>query len=222
MAESSLPLACRCLWRAFFRGSQQLFGCTMFGADLPANPMPRWVPMANVDSAAMLVAFLGWYRDQVARRERLFYSMGMDNVMTLVMHGAVGEPTVSEWVDDHYIPLRRVLCDGVLCGRCLALGGDSDEPNGYVFRWYSPLWESLYMDYRNPLKQSWVPADGFLLNDPAEDAVYRGGVARDENGRCLVPLDRWAPTAYVMGVLPPHVQPSDSSTESSDAGDSQV
>ena len=72
----------------------------------------------------MLVAFLGWYRDQVARRERLFYSMGMDNVMTLVMHGAVGEPTVSEWVDDHYIPLRRVLCDGVLCGRCLALGGD--------------------------------------------------------------------------------------------------
>ena len=162
----------------------------------------------------MLIAFVGWYRAQVARGERLFYSMGMDRLMTQVMHGAIGGFTDTEWVDDHYIPLRRGLCGGVLCRRCQALGGDATLPNGFVFRWYSLLWESLYMDYRNPFKQPWVPADGFLFDDPAEDAVYRGGVARDDNGLCLVPRDRWAPTAYVMGIHPPYDEFSGSSTDS--------
>ena len=186
----------------------------MPGAHLPENPMPRWIPMASVDTAAMFVAFVAWYRAQHAAGERLFYRMGMDTIMTQVdHHGAFGGPTDTEWVQDHYIPLRRVMCDGVLCKRCQRNYG------GYIFRWYSTLWESLYMRYRSPDKQSWVPADGFLCGDPAEGAAYRGSVARDENGICLVPMDRWAPTAYVMQIRPPYVHPED---DSSDSGDSSA
>ena len=181
----------------------------MAGAHLPANPMPVWVPMANVDSGAMMIAFCAWYRAQAARGERLFYTMRMDQIITQVMHGAIGEPSDSEWVEDHYIPIRKVLCDGILCKRCHARrlqSIDQTEPSGFVFRWYSPLWEELYMAYRKPWlrpgvsSDAWVPADGFVYDDPAVGASHRGGVARDEYGRCLVPPERWPAIANDMGV----------------------
>jgi len=174
--------------------------CPFAGMSLPANPMPRWVPMANVDSSAMFIAFLAWYRQPSSRR--VFYAMRMDAIMTQIDHGAIGPLTDTEWFEDHYVPIRKVLCDGILCKRCRDHGGNSILPNGYIFRWFSPFWESVYMSFRNPNLNSWVPADGYDY-DSADGARYRGNVARDQHGTCLVPRSRWAEVAAIMGIEPP-------------------
>ena len=149
----------------------------------------------------MYVAFMAWYRQPSSRR--IFYAMRMETIMTQIEHGAIGPVTDSEWVQDHYVPIRKVLCDGILCRRCWAHGGNSDLPNGYIFRWFSPMWETDYMRFRNPNLQSWVPADGYECHDPADGARFRGNVARDQYGNCLVARNRWAEVAAIMGIDPP-------------------
>ncbi|CAK0839573.1 unnamed protein product [Prorocentrum cordatum] len=69
--------------------------------------------MANVDSTAMFIAFIAWHRQPCSRR--MFYAMRMDTIMTQIDHGAIGPVTDAEWVEDHYVPIRKVLCDGILC-----------------------------------------------------------------------------------------------------------
>ena len=170
---------------------------------LPVNPMPRWVPMANVDTSAMFIAFMHWYRQPASRR--VFNAMHMDQSITMVDHGAIAPATDTEWVEDHYVPIRKVLCDGILCKRCQAHGG-SQLPNGYIFRWFSPFWESVYMDFRHP--NSWVPMDGYDYQDPADGAGERGHVARDQHGACLVPWSRLVEVASIMGIEPPERFPS--------------
>ena len=170
---------------------------------LPVNPMPRWVPMANVDTSAMFIAFMHWYRQPASRR--VFNAMHMDQIITMVDHGAIAPATDTEWVEDHYVPIRKVLCDGILCKRCQAHGG-SQLPNGYIFRWFSPFWESVYMDFRRP--NSWVSMDGYDYQDPADGAGERGHVARDQHGACLVPWSRLVEVASIMGIEPPERFPS--------------
>ena len=170
---------------------------------LPVSPMPRWVPMSNVDSPAMFIAFMHWYRQPTSRR--VFKAMHMDDLMTMVEHGAITPATVTEWVEDHYVPIRKVLCDGILCKRCQAHGGPS-LPKGYTFRWFSPFWESVYLSSRCP--NSWGPMDGYDYFDPADGAGYCGNVARDQHGACLVHWSRWVEVASIMGIEPPDRFPS--------------
>eukprot|EP00959_Pyramimonas_sp_CCMP1952_P214393 4486354-Pyramimonas_sp.AAC.1 len=59
------------------------------------------------------------------------------------------------------------------------------------------------MSYRKPHLNSWVPADGYEYRVPADGARYRGNVARDQHGTCLVPRSRWAEVAAIIGIEPP-------------------
>ena len=106
---------------------------------------PRWISSFNVDSEAML----GAYMNALVKQEEAISTMRCAGELTIVEHEGIGK----------VIPLqgtKEVLCPNgdSGCRRCLQKCG------GYVFKWYSPIWHE---DYVTAVKKKqaavpiWVP-----------------------------------------------------------------
>ena len=97
---------------------------------------PRWIDDETVDSSAMFIAYIDWFRSEclsgrepelLPERRHLPYQV---------------------WVDSSGVDLPWIPCQTVACNRCRIGRG------GYKFRWYSQKWQEVYMHHKRP--GSWV------------------------------------------------------------------
>ena len=103
---------------------------------------PRWVQASNVDTPAMYVAAL-MFRDQHPQKWK---ALQLEGNLTIIEHRSwIGSPANNEKT------FRSRPCTKVGCDRCYAGNG------GYVFRWYSKLWEKAYIENARP--NAWRPGE---------------------------------------------------------------
>ena len=104
--------------------------------------LPRWVNRSDVDSSAMLSAFLQYHTGscQPLDDEHLSFQPSWYGHLCVVIHRD------ADWVlAQTKVPMppviREVPCRQPDCHRCGVRGG-------YVFRWYSPYWAQAYNELR--------------------------------------------------------------------------
>ena len=107
-----------------------------FAIPLRSPELPVWVDSPDVDSQAMLSAFLE-YRARCLGEARTQISD-----LYMIIHSS-GDDTL-----DTRSPVPWVACSAVDCRRCAA------ERGGYQFRWYHPRWAATYLRLARP--QAWT------------------------------------------------------------------
>ena len=151
-----IVFCCSFLLRAFSRLSPALTSM----ADLP-----RWVHRSDVDSSAMLCAFLAYHHEVSAmlqEKHGLSYRPVWEGHLWSFNHEA---PPGLEGLQVGPMPLRipRLPCREPACPYCGVCVG-------VVFRWYSPYWADAYNRMRRP--GSWKAPEPLYANFRA------GGTAR--------------------------------------------
>ena len=122
---------------------------------------PRWVDRSDVDSSAMLSAFITYHTEVSAMLEQkngLSYQPVWEGHLWSIIHRPA--PAL-EGVSTPLLPLRipQLPCRDPACQRCGVRGG-------YQFRWFSPYWAHYYNSMRKP--GSWEAPD------PGERAIGIG------------------------------------------------
>ena len=107
--------------------------------------LPRWVDQDDVDSTAMLNAFVRYhYETSVALQEKhgVSYQPIWEGQLWSIMHR--DPPCVADLLKGP-MPMRipQRPCQKPVCARCGVRGG-------FVFRWYSPYWAKYYNELRRP------------------------------------------------------------------------
>ena len=128
--------------------------------------LPRWVDRWDVDSQAMLSAFISYHTELSARLEEahgLSFQPVWEGHLFCVIHAPHPSLAGSQSLT---LPLRipQAPCQQRACGRCGVRGG-------YVFRWYSPYWAVMYNKMRRP--GSWRAMEPLYLNDEADEEYMR-------------------------------------------------
>ena len=105
---------------------------------------PRWVDRSDVDSSAMLSAFITYHTEVSAmlqEKNGLSYQPVWEGHLWSIYHR---QPPGYEGVMAP-MPLRipQLPCQDPACNRCGVRGG-------YQFRWYSPYWAKYYNSMRRP------------------------------------------------------------------------
>ena len=108
--------------------------------------LPRWVDRGDVDSSAMLGAFLKYHKEmnQGFEMKQLSYQPIWEGQLFAVTHR---DPPEMSFLGAVRLPMPcgipEVPCRQRACSRCEVRGG-------YIFRWYSPYWARDYNDARRP------------------------------------------------------------------------
>ena len=108
---------------------------------------PRWVPQSDVDSTAMLSAFLKYHKEtSTALQEKhgMSYQPVWEGRLWCFRHS---DPFGMSFARMQEIPMPlgipQMPCQRRACSRCGVRGG-------FVFRWYSPYWAKHYNELRSP------------------------------------------------------------------------
>ena len=109
--------------------------------------LPRWVQQSDVDSSAMLNAFLRFHKEAseaLQEKHGMSYQPFWEGQLWSFKHRdppGMAFPGVRRMP----MPLRipQLPCRERACNRCGVRGG-------FVFRWYSPYWARHYNDLRRP------------------------------------------------------------------------
>ena len=106
--------------------------------------LPRWVHRSDVDSSAMLSAFIAYHNEMSAMLEEkhgLSYQPVWAGHLSSFMHE--GPPGLAGLEVPMPLQIPQLPCRVEACRRCGVRGG-------YVFRWYSPYWARTYNMVRRP------------------------------------------------------------------------
>ena len=131
-----------CLCRSFRRELSAVLLQPSSMADLP-----RWVDRSDVDSKAMLGAFLKYHSEirQTLHHPELVFQPTWEGHLFAYMHR---DPPRLPFPDAVKLPMPlripELPCTQRACSRCGVRGG------GWVFRWYSPYWAKCYNGTRRP------------------------------------------------------------------------
>ena len=128
--------------------------------------LPRWVDQSDVDSTAMLSAFLKYHHETseaLKEMHGMSYQPIWDGQLWSIMHR---DPPLPAGVRKGGMPLRipQRPCQKPMCSRCGVRGG-------YVFRWYSPYWAKYYNNLRRP--GSWKAPEPVFANLHDLDEYWR-------------------------------------------------
>ena len=119
--------------------------------------LPRWVDRSDVDSMAMLSAFLAYDAEMSAMLEEkngLSYQPVWEGHLWSFTHR--GPPGMAgQHVGPMPLRIPEVPCRALAC-RCCGVHG------GYVFRWHSPCWAKAYNKVRRP--GSWKAPEPVFAN----------------------------------------------------------
>ena len=136
--------------------------------------LPRWVDRSDVDSTAMLSAFMAYHHETSAmlkERYGMSYQPIWEGHLWSIMHkGPPGLPSTRSVTMPMRIPQKP--CREQSCPRCGVRGG-------YVFRWYSPYWAKAYNRMRRP--GSWEAPEPLRAN------LKAGGDHRMQHERFWLP-----------------------------------
>ena len=107
---------------------------------LLTSPMalPRWIDDSTCDSPAMLTAYLDYHlnAEQSGVRICSFTDLYM------VVHRPADAPPPSLCLSGKSTAMSTRPCTVPLCKRC------EEGRGGYMFRWYYPRWEAVYLQER--------------------------------------------------------------------------
>ena len=145
--------------------------------------LPVWVDSPDVDSQAMLSAFLE-YRARCLGEARTQISD-----LYMIIHSS-GDDTL-----DTRSPVPWVACSAVDCRRCAA------ERGGYQFLWYHPRWAATYLRLARP--QAWTQWGSWLCPRPDRQLAYsRGCRALVATGLFLEKTQPAKPASVTAAVAP--------------------
>ena len=106
--------------------------------------LPRWVPRSDVDSRAMLAAFIKYHREaseNLRRKHQVSYQPIWEGHLWSFKHRC--PDGVNLWKAPMPLRIPQLPCQERACSRCGTRGG-------YVFRWYSPYWARYYNERARP------------------------------------------------------------------------
>lgn len=127
--------------------------------------LPRWVDQDDVDSQAMLNAFVRYhYETSLALQEKhgVSYQPIWEGQLSAIMHR--DHPCLAGMFKGGMpmrIPMRP--CQKLVCARCGVRGG-------FVFRWYSPYWAKYYNFHRRP--GAWKGPEPCRVANPSYEEEY--------------------------------------------------
>ena len=111
--------------------------------------LPRWIEDPTCDSPAMLAAYIDYH----TREEQNNGKVCSFTDLYMVVHRPDDAPSPAIERLDHYDYMSTRLCNVSGCQRC------AEGRGGYMFRWYHPAWEEVYMQHRRP--GAWAPGADF-------------------------------------------------------------
>ena len=118
--------------------------------------LSRWVQRPDVDSTAMLSAFVRFHKEAseaLQEKHGMSYQPIWEGQLWSFKHRDPPLPGVQKGP----MPLRipELPCQKPACSRCGVRGG-------FVFRWYSPYWAKYYNELRRP--GSWKAPEPVFAN----------------------------------------------------------
>ena len=119
--------------------------------------LPRWVERWDVDSTAMLNAFVR-YHYEVSEALKQKHGTSFQPIWEGQLWSYIHEnPSFLDEMPKGQMPMQipQRPCQKIDCARCGVRGG-------FVFRWYSPYWAKYYNNLRRP--GSWEAPDLVFAN----------------------------------------------------------
>ena len=128
--------------------------------------LPRWVDQDDVDSQAMLSAFIRYhYETGLALKQKHgeSYQPIWEGQLSAIMHR---DPPGIAGVYKARMPMKipQRPCQKAVCARCTQRRG------GFVFRWYSPYWAKYYNFLRRP--GAWKAPEPCPVANPSYGEEY--------------------------------------------------
>ena len=122
--------------------------------------LPRWVDRWDVDSQAMMSAFIAYHaevRQMLEEKHGLSFQPVWEGLLWCFIHE---DPPHLAGLARPILPMGIPMlpCRQQDCPRCGVRGG-------YVFRWYSPYWAKVYNRARRP--GSWKAPEPLYVNEEA-------------------------------------------------------
>ena len=122
--------------------------------------LPRWIDRWDVDSMAMLSAFITYHgemRKWLEDQHGMSFQPIWEGFLWCILHK---DPPHLAALGRTILPMKipRKRCRQRDCHRCGVRGG-------FVFRWYSPYWAKEYNRVRRP--GSWKAPEPLYVNEEA-------------------------------------------------------
>ena len=130
--------------------------------------LPRWVDLDNVDSQAMLNAFLRYINDarrvlEKAMGPGLSWQPTFEGHLWSIVHQDPPWMTFMGAQAVHLSNIPERPCTQRACSRCNIKGG-------WQFKWFSPYWVKLYNEQRRP--GSWTALEPEVWYPDAHDLYW--------------------------------------------------
>ena len=110
--------------------------------------LPRWIEDPTCDSPAMLAAYLNYHIQNEQSEDKVCSFTDL----YMVVHRPDDAPPPAIIQSGRSVPMSTRLCNVSGCRRC------AEGHGGYMFRWYHPAWEEIYMKGRRA--GAWTPGAG--------------------------------------------------------------